>query len=50
MVSELGSLDDDGHFPPDVEYMFGQKLSHVRGRVKVSHIINTYMTWTLFKS
>jgi hypothetical protein len=24
MVSELSSLDDDGHFPSDVEHVFGQ--------------------------
>jgi hypothetical protein len=45
-----GSLEDDGHFPPDVEYVFGQKLSHVRERVKVSYITKRYMTKKLYKS
>jgi hypothetical protein len=38
-------LDDDGRFPPDVEHVFVKKLSHVRGRVKVSYIAKKYMTW-----
>jgi hypothetical protein len=32
MVSDrAGSLDDDEPFLPDVEQVFGQKLSHVNG-------------------
>jgi hypothetical protein len=49
MVSEPGSLDDDGFFPPDVEPVFGQKLLHVKGRVKVSHDAKRYMTCALYK-
>jgi hypothetical protein len=31
-------------FPLDVEHVFGQKLSHVRGSVEVSYIVKRYMT------
>jgi hypothetical protein len=44
------SFDDDESFPPDVEHVFGQKLTHVKGRVKVSHIAKRYMTCALYKS
>jgi hypothetical protein len=39
-----GSLDDVGHFPPFVEHVFGQKLSYVRGCVKVFHIAKKLLT------
>jgi hypothetical protein len=32
-----------------VEHVFDQKLSHVRGCVKVSYIAKRYMIWTLYK-
>jgi hypothetical protein len=44
-----GSLDDDEPFPPDVKQVFSQKLSHVKGHVKVSHIAKRYITWLLYK-
>jgi hypothetical protein len=36
VLIRIGSLDNDGPFPPDVGHVFGQKLPHVRGCVKVS--------------
>jgi hypothetical protein len=34
MVSEPQALGQCWAFPPDVEHVFGQKMQHVRGRVK----------------
>jgi len=49
MVSEPGYLDDDKPFPFDVEHVFGQKLPHVKGHVKVSYIVKRYITWAIYK-
>jgi hypothetical protein len=45
-----GSFDNDGSFPPFVEHVFGQKMLHVRRRVKVSHIAKRSLSYRLYKS
>jgi len=44
-----GSFDNDGHFPSVVEHVFGQKMPHVRGHVKVSHITKRSLSCRLYK-
>jgi hypothetical protein len=44
-----GSFDNDVPFPPVVEHVFGQKMPHVRGRVKVSHIAKRSLSCRLYK-
>jgi hypothetical protein len=44
-----GSFDNDGPFPPVVKHVFGQKMPHVRGRVKVSHIAKRSLSCRLYK-
>jgi hypothetical protein len=44
-----GSFDNDGSFPPVVEHVFGQKMPHVRGHVKVSHIAKRSLSCRLYK-
>jgi hypothetical protein len=34
---------------PSVEYVFGQKLPHVREHVKISHIAKVCLSWEVYK-
>jgi len=43
------SFDNDGPFAPIVEHVFGQKMPHVRRRVKVSHIAKRSLSCRLYK-
>jgi hypothetical protein len=46
---QSGFLTMMGFSLPSVEHVFGQKLSHVRGRVKVPYIAKVCLFWEVYK-